>query len=82
VGKVFLLDPHNRNLYQALQNRTGTLLDMLNFDNYQNSLNDNAIRILLKKDLGMLVGNIKTQAMTIGESQATTIGNVQATTNG
>jgi len=68
--------------YQAVQNRIGALFDTLNFDNYENSLTDNAIRILLKKHLGMLPGNFETQATTIGETQATTNGNVQATTNG
>jgi len=34
----------------------------------------------LKKDLGMLPGNIETQATMFGETQATAIGNVQAMT--
>jgi len=40
--------------YQALQNRIGTLFDMLTFNNHKNSLNDLVIRISLKRDLGMI----------------------------
>jgi len=47
---------------------------MLNFDNYENSLKDDPIRILSKKDLGMIPGSIETQAAMIGNVQATATG--------
>lgn len=60
--------------YQALQNKIETLFDILNVNNYESSLNDNTIRIHLRKDLGMLPSNIETQATTIGNVQAMMIG--------
>jgi len=52
------------------QNRIETLFDMLMFDNYKNSLNNMAIRINLKKDLGMILRHAETQATTSEETQA------------
>jgi len=65
--------------YQSLQNRMGTLFDMLMFDNYENSLNDMAIWINMKKDLGMVLSHVETQVTTRGETQAATNGVFQAT---
>jgi len=57
-------------LKSGYQNRIETLFDMLMFDNYKNSLNNMAIRINLKKDLGMILRHAETQATTSEETQA------------